>query len=208
RMRGVVDASGGVRTRDEYVDPSAQASMWAVREAGIGALSNVAGGPNLPQAFVEDTVVAVDRLPPYIKALDELFARHELKVVWYGHAATGLVHVRPFLDLSSAHDLQRLDGLMAAVTDLVRDWGGDHSGEHGEGLARTQWNERLFGSELYAELRTIKAAFDPSNLLNPGKVVDGPRTIDNMRFGADYKRRDVASSIGFSDYGGFEPLAE
>ena len=63
---------------------------------------------------------------------------------------------------------------MAAVTDLVRDWGGDHSGEHGEGLARTQWNERLFGTELYNELREIKAAFDPTNLLNPGKVVDGP----------------------------------
>ena len=87
--------------------------MWAVREAGIGALSNVAGGPNLPQAFVEDTVVAVDRLPPYIRALDELFAAHEMQVVWYGHAATGLVHVRPFLDLSNGNDLaapRRADG--------------------------------------------------------------------------------------------------
>ena len=218
-MDRVLDASAGVRTRDAYVDPSAQASMWAVREAGIGALSNVAGGPNLPQAFVEDTVVAVDKLPPYIRALDDVFARHDMTVVWYGHAATGLVHVRPFLDLSSARDLERLDGLMAAVTDLVRDWGGDHSGEHGEGLARTQWNERLFGPALYDELRAVKAAFDPSNLLNPGKVVDGPggvpgvssrvyRTVDNMRFGAGYRRVDVPSSIGFADYGGFEPLAE
>jgi len=208
RMRSVLDASGGVRTRDEYTDASAQASMWAVREAGIGALSNVAGGPNLPQAFVEDTVVAVDRLPPYIRALDELFARHEMQVVWYGHAATGLVHVRPFLDLSNARDLERLDGLMAAVTDLVRDWGGDHSGEHGEGLARTQWNERLFGTNLYNELRAVKHAFDPSNLLNPGKVVDGPRTVENMRFGAEYQRRPLPTTIAFEDYGGFEPLAE
>ena len=162
--------------------------MWAVREAGIGALSNVAGGPNLPQAFVEDTVVAVDKLPPYIRALDELFAAHEMEVVWYGHAATGLVHVRPFLDLSNARDLERLEGLMGAVTELVRDWGGDHSGEHGEGLARTQWNETLFGTELYNELRAIKHAFDPANLLNPGKVVDGPRTVDNLRYGASYER--------------------
>ncbi len=208
RMDRVLASVGGVRTIDKYVEPAAQLARWAVREAGIGALSNVAGGPNLPQAFVEDTVVAVDKLPPYIRALDELFERHDMQVVWYGHAATGLVHVRPFLDLSSAHDLERLEGLMEAVTELVRDWGGDHSGEHGEGLARTQWNETLFGTDLYNELRAIKAAFDPANLLNPGKVVDGPRTIDHMRFGASYERHDVASAIDFGDYGGFEPFAE
>jgi len=216
RMDRELDECAGVRTRDHYVEAAAQASMWAVREAGIGALSNVAGGPNLPQAFVEDTVVAVDRLPPYIKELDALFATHEMEVVWYGHAGTGLVHVRPFLDLSDGKDLHRLEGLMAAVTDLVRDWGGDHSGEHGEGLARTQWNERLFGSEIYSELREIKAIFDPANLLNPGKVVaspkgsgvDGPKTTENMRFGADYERHPVGSDIGFDDYEGFEPFAE
>lgn len=208
RMDAVLASCAGVRTTDRYVEPAAQLAMWAVREAGIGALSNVAGGPNLPQAFVEDTVVAVDRLPPYIRALDELFARHAMEVVWYGHAATGLVHVRPFLDLSSARDLERLEGLMAEVTDLVRDWGGDHSGEHGEGLARTHWNERLFGPELYAELREIKAAFDPSNLLNPGKVVDGPRTTDHLRYGARYRRERVRSAISFDDYGGFAPHAE
>ncbi len=209
RMDRVLDNTPGVRTRDRYVDPSAQASMWAVREAGIGALANVAGGPNLPQAFVEDTVVAVDRLPPYIRALDELFAAHSMEVVWYGHAGTGLVHVRPFLDLSKGEDLQRLEGLMEAVTDLVRDWGGDHSGEHGEGYARTHWNERLFGPELYAELRAIKGAFDPTNLLNPGKVVDGPRTTDHLRFGTTYERHEVdASPMSFADYDGFAPFAE
>ncbi|MEX2393173.1 MAG: FAD-linked oxidase C-terminal domain-containing protein [Actinomycetota bacterium] len=209
RMDRVLDGCVGVRTRDRYIDLGAQASMWAVREAGIGALSNVAGGPNLPQAFVEDTVVAVDKLPPYIKELDELFARHQMEVVWYGHAATGLVHVRPFLDLSKAEDLMRLEGLMEAVTDLVRDWGGDHSGEHGEGLARTQWNERLFGTELYNQLREIKATFDPANLLNPGKVVDGQRTTEHMRFGADYQRVPVEiSTPSFDDYDGFAPFAE
>lgn len=208
RMDRVLASSGGVRTIDKYIEPSAQLAMWAVREAGIGALSNVAGGPNLPQAFVEDTVVAVDSLPPYIRALDELFSKHEMDVVWYGHAATGLVHVRPFLDLSNARDLERLEGLMGAVTELVRDWGGDHSGEHGEGLARTQWNETLFGTDLYNELRAIKAAFDPTNLLNPGKVVDGPRTVDHLRYGASYERHPVRVDVDFGDYGGFEPFAE
>jgi len=208
RMDRILDGAAGVRSRERYVEVVAQAAMWAVREAGIGALSNVAGGPNLPQAFVEDTVVAVDKLPPYIRALDQLFASHQMDVVWYGHASTGLVHVRPFLDLSDAGDLQRLTGLMGAVTDLVREWGGDHSGEHGEGLARTQWNERLFGPRLYQELRNIKAAFDPTNLLNPGKVVDGPGTVDNLRYGSSYQRHTVSTDISFADYEGFEPFAE
>jgi FAD/FMN-containing dehydrogenase/Fe-S oxidoreductase len=208
RMDAALDACAGVRSRERHIEPAAQAAMWSVREAGIGALSSVAGGPNLPQAFVEDTVVAVESLPPYIRALDELFARHEMQVVWYGHASTGLVHVRPFLDLSDARDLERLTGLMSAVTALVREWGGDMSGEHGDGLARTQWNERLFGPQIYGELRTIKAAFDPGNLLNPGKVVDGPRTIDNLRFGAAYRRHGVRSALSFDDFGGFEPHAE
>lgn len=208
RMDDALAHASGVRSRDRFTDPGAQLAMWAVREAGIGALSSVAGGPNLPQAFVEDTIVAVDRLPPFIRALDELFARHSMQVVWYGHAGTGLVHVRPFLDLSNARDLERLNGLMSDTVDLIREWAGDFSGEHGDGLARTSWNERLFGSELYQRLREIKHAFDPNNLLNPGKVVDGPNTTDNMRYGSTYARLQVATPLAFDDYGGFEPAAE
>src|SRR2546423_1703968 len=83
-------AGAGARTPDKSADPPAQLARWAAREAGTAALATAAGGPNLPQAFGEDTVVAVDKPPPYIRALDELFARHEMEVVWYGHAATGL----------------------------------------------------------------------------------------------------------------------
>lgn len=208
RMDHALAEAPGVRARDRFIDPRAQATMWAVREAGIGALSSVAGGPNLPQAFVEDTVVAVDHLPPYIRALDELFGRHEMDVVWYGHASTGLVHVRPFLDISKTRDLDRLNGLMSDTVDLIHEWAGDFSGEHGDGLARTCWNERLFGAEIYSQLRAVKQAFDPGNLLNPGKVVDGQSTTDNMRYRPGYQRLQVASPVAFQDFGGFEAAAE
>ena len=134
---------------------------------------------------------------------------HEMEVVWYGHAATGLVHVRPFLDLSNGSDLQRLEGLMEAVTDLVRDWGGDHSGEHGEGSRARTGTSGSSAPSCTRELREIKAAFDPTNLLNPGKVVDGPRTTDNLRYGTSYERKPRrVTSIAFDDYDGFEPFAE
>ncbi|HVE91318.1 MAG TPA: FAD-binding oxidoreductase, partial [Actinomycetota bacterium] len=166
RMDRALDSTGGADYRARLVDPVACTRMWNVREAGVGALSAVAGGPLLPQAFVEDTVVAVDRLPGYIRELDALFARHGMRVVWYGHAGTGLIHTRPFLDMTSARDLQRLESLMAEAVDLIRAWGGDLGGEHGDGLARSYWNERLFGPQMYAQMRAVKSAFDPLNLLN------------------------------------------
>jgi FAD/FMN-containing dehydrogenase/Fe-S oxidoreductase len=184
------------------------ARMWAVREAGVGALSAVASGPRLPQVFVEDTIVAVDRLPGYAEEFEALFKAHGMETIWYGHASTGLLHVRPFLDLSKATDLARVESLMAASVDLIKAWGGDMCGEHGDGFAHTYWNERLFGPELYGSLRTIKGLFDPSNLLNPGKIVDGPSPIDNLRYGTEYSPSPLPVRIGFEDQGGWVGATE
>ncbi|HVL81798.1 MAG TPA: FAD-linked oxidase C-terminal domain-containing protein, partial [Actinomycetota bacterium] len=156
----------------------------------------------------EDTIVAVERLPGYIRELDALFSRYGTDVVWYGHASTGLIHTRPFLDLTSASDLTKLERLMADAVDLVNAWGGDLCGEHGDGLARAYWNERLFGPALYGQLRAIKAAFDPADLLNPGKVVEGPRPTEDLRYGPGYTRRVPATSFSYADQGGFAAAAE
>ena len=184
------------------------ARMWAVREAGVGALSAVASGPRLPQAFVEDTIVAVQRLPGYAREFQALFRAHGMETVWYGHASTGLLHVRPFLDLSQAPDLARLESLMAASVDLIKAWGGDMCGEHGDGLAHSYWNERLFGPELYASLRAIKGLFDPHNLLNPGKVVEGPPPLENLRYGLDYTPTSLPVLVNFDDQGGWVAATE
>ncbi|MFN2463518.1 MAG: FAD-binding and (Fe-S)-binding domain-containing protein [Candidatus Dormibacteria bacterium] len=184
------------------------ARMWAVREAGVGALSAVASGPRLPQAFVEDTIVAVQRLPGYAAEFEALFEAHGVRTVWYGHASTGLLHVRPFLDLTQPADLDRLDSLMKGSIDLVRAWGGDMCGEHGDGLAHSYWNERLFGPELYASLRAIKAAFDPGNLLNPGKVVEGPSPLASLRYDPTYAPKELPARISFADQGGWVGAVE
>ena len=184
------------------------ARMWAVREAGVGALSAVASGPRLPQAFVEDTIVAVNRLPGYAEEFQALFKAHGMETVWYGHASTGLLHVRPFVDLSKATDLARVESLMAASVDLIRAWGGDMCGEHGDGLAHSYWNERLFGPELYGSLRTIKGLFDPGNLFNPGKVVEGPPPLDNLRYGTTYSPSALPVLVNFDDQGGWVAATE
>jgi FAD/FMN-containing dehydrogenase/Fe-S oxidoreductase len=201
-------ATAGARWSGRYTDPVAIARMWAIREAGVGALSSVAGGPLLPQAFVEDTTVAVERLPDYIREFERVFDANGFRAVWYGHASTGLIHVRPFVDMTNAGDLARLESLMRDAVDLVRAYGGDLCGEHGNGLSRTYWNERLFGPEIYGELRAIKTAFDARALLNPGKVVEGPHPLASLRYGADYARFRVPARLEFADQGGFEAAVE
>jgi len=110
--------------------------------------------------------------------------------------------------MTSAKDLEALEGLMRDSVDLVRAYGGDLCGEHGNGISRTYWNERLFGPEIYAQLRAIKAAFDPRNAFNPGKVVEGPHPLEQLRYGASYQRETIDVSMGFEDQGGFAAAAE
>lgn len=208
RMDRALGTSAGRQVLGRYVEPRECGSMWSIREAGIGGLSAVASGPQLPQSFVEDAIVAVERLPPFIREFDLLFGKYQMEAIWFGHASTGLIHVRPFLDLTSKHDLDRLESLMAESVDLVKSWGGDLSGEHGDGLVRTYWNERFFGSEIYSKLRAVKGAFDPNNLLNPGKVVDGPHPLENLRFGTQYRRHEMPVSLDWSDQGGFSSATE
>jgi len=214
----LAEATGGLDRMDREAGPCVlnlrcvtaadAARMWAVREAGVGALSAVASGPRLPQAFVEDTIVAVERLPGYAAEFQALFKAHGMETVWYGHASTGLLHVRPFLDLSRAPDLARLESLMAESVDLIRAWGGDMCGEHGDGLAHSYWNERLFGPELYGSLRAIKGIFDPRNLLNPGKVVEGPSPLENLRYGLEYAPSPLPVRVNFDDQGGWVAATE
>ncbi len=208
RMDAALDIAGGARTRIRTRDAIEAARLWAIREASIGSLASVASGPLLPQAFVEDTTVSVERLPAYIREFERVFDAHGFRAVWYGHASTGLIHVRPFADMTDAGDLRRLEALMADSVDLVRAYGGDLCGEHGNGISRTYWNERLFGTDIYNQLRAIKAAFDPRDVLNPGKVVDGGHPLGPLRYGADYARRAITPSISFEDQGGIHAAVE
>ena len=135
-------------------------------------------------------------------------ARHETDGAFYGHASVGCLHVRPMLDLRKPIEIERLHRISEEVCDLVIEFHGAMSGEHGDGLARSYLNERLFGSRIYEAFKQVKRAFDPHNRLNPGKVVDGPSPVENLRYGAGYRTLDVPTTFDFSREGGFATAVE
>ncbi len=151
-------------------DRQAQDDVWAVRKAGLGLLMSVPGDLK-PIEFVEDVAVPVERLGEYVRRVDRLLAEHGTRGEWYAHASAGCLHLRPLLDLKQGGDRERMRRIADAILEIVLEMGGALSGEHGDGLSRTRYNERLFGPELVRAFRELKEAWDPRGIMNPGKVV-------------------------------------
>ncbi len=182
--------------------------FWKVRKAGLSLLMGMVGDAK-PVAFVEDTAVAPERLPEFYRRFQAIVAGRGLSAACYGHADVGCLHIRPILNTKIREGVDDLRAIARDVSDLVVEFGGAMSGEHGDGLARSLWNRKLFGDELYTAFETIKAAFDPHNLLNPGKVVHAPDLTENLRLGPDYHAREPASTaLDFSAQGGFARAVE
>ena len=162
--------------------------VWAMRKAGLSLLTSRKGAAK-PACFVEDSAVRPRDLPAYVAALEELMARVGVEASFYGHAAAGLLHVRPVLDLHSADDLKKFRQIADEVAALVLQFKGSLAGEHGVGIARTEFLKEQIGPELYRVMREIKQSFDPNNLFNPGKIIgDGRYKIDrHLRQNAERK---------------------
>lgn len=148
--------------------------VWALRKAGLSLLTS-RKGPAKPVTCVEDTAVRPAQLPEYVRGLQSIMDPLGLEVCYYGHAAAGLLHVRPVLDLHTAEGLKKLRVVAEQVSALIRQFGGSLAGEHGVGMARTEFLSGQIGPELLEAMRSIKSAFDPQHLLNPGKVLDTGR---------------------------------
>jgi FAD/FMN-containing dehydrogenase/Fe-S oxidoreductase len=148
--------------------------VWGLRKAGLSLLTG-RKGPAKPVTCVEDTAVLPEFLPDYVSGLESIFRPLALEVCYYGHVGSGLLHVRPVLDLHRPEDLKKLRQVSDEVSALVRQFKGSLAGEHGVGIARTEYLESHLGPELTSVLREIKAAFDPGMVLNPGKIVDDGR---------------------------------
>ncbi len=151
-------------------DRQAQDDVWAVRKAGLGLLMSLPGDLK-PIEFVEDVAVPVERLGEYVRRVDRLLAEQGTRGEWYAHASAGCLHLRPLLNLKDDGDRERMRRIADAILDIVLEMGGALSGEHGDGLSRTRYNERLFGPELVQAFRELKEAWDPRGIMNPGKVV-------------------------------------
>jgi FAD/FMN-containing dehydrogenase/Fe-S oxidoreductase len=189
------------------LEPGEQANVWRVRKAGLGLLMGIKGEEK-PVGFVEDTAVAPERLADYARRFRAILDEHGAQGIYYGHASVGCLHIRPLLNLKRTEDVGRMRAIAEAVADLVHEFDGAMSAEHGDGLVRSEWLERMFGREICDAFRAVKAAFDPRGLMNPGKIVDPPRMTENLRFGPDYRTRPIGTHYDFSADGGFAGAVE
>ncbi len=191
-----------------------QADLWAVRKVGLGLLLSVPGDTK-PITFIEDVSVPVEHLSEYVRRVDKILAYYETFGEWYAHASAGCLHLRPMINLKTARGVEQMRLIADDVVDLVLELGGSISGEHGDGLSHTEYNERLFGPELCKVFRQIKNTFDPSHLLNPGKVIPsddgfgGPGSLtSNLRYGPDYQTFSPQSAFSFYREGSFTAAVE
>jgi FAD/FMN-containing dehydrogenase/Fe-S oxidoreductase len=174
-----------------------QAAVLKVRKAGLGLLMASSVGSRRPLAFVEDTAVPPDRLLPYVEEFTRILDRHGLRAGFYGHCSVGCLHVRPFVDLRQPGGIGTMRAVAEEIADLAARHGGVNSSEHGDGLARSEFNRHLFGEAIYEAMRRVKHVFDPHGRLNPGKIVDAPPMTEHLRDPAMPVPRPLATTLSF-----------
>jgi FAD/FMN-containing dehydrogenase/Fe-S oxidoreductase len=189
------------------LDPAAQARIWSVREAGLG-LSMAMKDDNKSLSFVEDTAVAPERLRDFIDRFLQIVRAHGTTAGVYAHASVGCLHVRPVVNLKTEAGVRTFESLATAISDLVLEFGGALSGEHGDGLVRSPFMRKMFGPVLYDAFREIKRTFDPHGILNPGKIVDAPPLTSNLRYGPAYRSRAPRTWFDYSAWGGIGGAVE
>jgi FAD/FMN-containing dehydrogenase/Fe-S oxidoreductase len=189
------------------LDPAAQARIWSVREAGLG-LSMAMKDDNKSLSFVEDTAVAPERLRDYIDRFLQIVRAHGTSAGVYAHASVGCLHVRPVVNLKTEAGVRTFESLATAISDLVLEFGGALSGEHGDGYVRSPFMRKMFGPVLYDAFREIKTTFDPHGILNPGKIVDAPPLVSNLRYGPAYRSTAPQTWFDYSAWGGMSGAVE
>ena len=186
-----------------------QARVWGVRKAGLSIVMSSPGDVK-PVSFMEDCAVPLRRLAEFGVRVNGVFGRHGADGTWYAHASVGCLHVRPSLNLKQGPDVGRMRAIASEVHEVVLDLGGSHSGEHGDGLVRSEFIEGLMGRRLAAAFGEVKQAFDPRGLMNPGKIVDPPRMDDRslMRYRPGYAHQPFEATLDWSRWGGLAGAAE
>ena len=188
-------------------DTVRQAEIWGVRKEALGILMSVKGD-HKPIAFVEDPAVPIEQMGRFLKDFRDILDKHDAHGGYYGHASVGCLHVRPMVNLKESSEVRKMARIADEVFAIVMDYGGSMSGEHGDGIARSRYNQWLFGEKIYRGFLELKRALDPQNILNPGKVVNPPELTDNLRWGASYSTQAVDTKLDFSGEGGFARAIE
>jgi len=170
----------------EAYDSDRQDRFWKMRKAGLPILLSRTGDDK-HWPFVEDTAVPAENLPEYVAEVQELFDEHDTFASYYAHAGPGVLHIRPLLNLKDEDGVETMLSISESITDLVVEYGGSISGEHGDGRARTRWNRKLYGDQLWETFRSLKRTFDPQGLLNPGNVCGDHDPTENLRYDSEYE---------------------
>ncbi|MCH6233170.1 FAD-binding and (Fe-S)-binding domain-containing protein [Cognataquiflexum rubidum] len=168
-----------------FPEGKAYEDVWIVRKKGLGLMLGIKGDKK-PIPFIEDAAIPINVLPEYIDRVLKICEKHNTEISMYAHASVGVIHVRPILDLRQQQDIENLKKIADETFELVLEYGGSWSGEHGDGLVRSAYNERFFGPNLYQALKDVKQLFDPENLMNPGKIVEAQSIENNLRYGVGY----------------------
>ena len=179
------------------LDRASQANVWAVRKNGLGLLMSMHGDAK-PLPFVEDTAVDPERMGEFVRRFDEVVRNHDTEAAYYGHASVGCLHIRPVVSLKDQEGVDKMVVIADEISDLVKEFGGSLSGEHGDGIVRGVWNEKMFGPEIYRLFQELKHTFDPDGIMNPGKIIDCPPMDQNLRYGADYRADFPDTRLDFS----------
>jgi len=193
----------------EVTDAQLQKAIWEVRKAGLNIMMSMKGDGK-PVSFIEDCAVPLEHLAEYTDRLTRVFKKHGTRGTWYAHASVGTLHVRPVLDMRR-DGAEKMRAIAEEACAMVKEYKGAYSGEHGDGLVRSEWIAPFFGPRLTAALGEIKSWLDPKGLMNPGKIVAPPRMDDKslFRFKPGYATRPPApTALDWTEWGGFDKAVE
>ncbi|MDX2202323.1 MAG: FAD-linked oxidase C-terminal domain-containing protein [Hyphomicrobiaceae bacterium] len=197
---GPRERQGGVV---EVMDAGLQARIAEFRTAGLNVMMSMREAGK-PVSFIEDCAVPLEHLADYTARLTAIFERHGTRGTWYAHASEGCLHVRPVLNLKLDKDVKTMRAVAEEAFAMVREYKGSHSGEHGDGIVRSEFHEAMFGARLVAAFGEVKRAFDPTGFYNPGKIVDPPRMDDRtlFRYSHRYRESDMVPALDWSAWPG------
>lgn len=197
----------------DIVEPALQTGIAEFRAAGLNVMMSMKQ-EGKPVSFVEDCAVPLPHLADYTERLNRIFAKHGTRGTMYAHASEGCLHVRPVLNLKLEKDVKAMRAIAEETFAMVREYKGSHSGEHGDGLVRSEFHEAMFGPRIIRDFAEVKHRFDPDNVLNPGKIVDPPKMDDRalFRYPPDYRVAELKTVLDWSAYpgagGGFQGAVE
>ncbi|MDD9903698.1 MAG: FAD-binding protein [Rhodospirillaceae bacterium] len=205
-LMGELGFPGGVV---QALEPAQQKAVWEVRKSGLNIMMSMKGDGK-PISFIEDCAVRLEDLADYTDRLTKIFHDHGTEGTWYAHASVGCLHVRPVVNLKQQAGAEMMRDIAEKAFEIVREYKGSHSGEHGDGLVRSEFHEAMFGTRMTDNFAEVKRRFDPAGLFNPGKITNPPKMDDRslFRFKPGYAVPDLKTAFDWSDWGGLGAAVE